>query len=479
MSYRAGAAPSSPPAAPWRPGRRGVTAAVVLRIHVVREGGHAYYVDDLVPGRAEGTLVAGEEPGSWWGRGSADLGQRDRVDPRPFADLLAGRHPVSGAPMRARRAGRSVSGYDLTFGAPKSVSLLHLLGPREIAEQSGAAHRVAVEEALGYLERAAVGVRRSRTGEVTRVPAAGLVAGAFLHRTSRALDPHLHTHVVAANVAQGVDGVWSAVDSRRLFAHAQAAQSLYHARLRLEIGERLGATFEVAPSGLGDVLGVDHSLRRLFSQRAAAMDEYRFRRAFGSGAGRMSRGAFHATRPDKDRTRTVESLRTEWRERAALFGIDLGDLIAVVGPSRPRGGAVSVERGRVHTTLGGLARHGRSIARTDVVAAVAAASTAGSSAREIESVADGLIALAGPSTRSSPRPDVLGRGGDGRVGPEPRWWAEDLVQALPDWGVALERRADRRVLAGRARTGPEWASDGRDRRREPPHRAGAFGLGHG
>ncbi|MGH9081466.1 MAG: MobF family relaxase, partial [Acidimicrobiales bacterium] len=279
-----------------------MTRAVVLRIHVVRDGGHAYYVDDLVPGRAEGTSVAGEEPGCWWGAGTAALGQRDRVDPRPFAEVLAGRDPVSGAPLRVGRAGRSVSGYDLTFGAPKSVSLLHLLAPREIAEASGTAHRAAVDEALGYLERTAVGVRRVRSGDVTRLPATGLVAGTFLHRTSRALDPHLHTHAVAANVAEGVDGRWSALDSRRVFAHAQAAQAVYHARLRLEIGDRLGGTFEVAPSGLGDVVGVDRSLRRLFSQRAAAMDEYRHRRALVAGPGRRSRGAFHATRPDKDTT---------------------------------------------------------------------------------------------------------------------------------------------------------------------------------
>jgi conjugative relaxase-like TrwC/TraI family protein len=452
---------------------------VVLRIHVVREGGHAYYVDDLVPGRAEGTLVAGEEAGCWWGHGAGELGQRDRVDPQPFAEVLAGRHPVSNAPIRARRGGRSVSGYDLTFGAPKSVSLLHLLGPREIAEQSGAAHRVAVDEALGYLERTAVGVRRSKSGEVAHLPATGMVAGTFLHRTSRALDPHLHTHVVAANVAQGVDGLWSAVDSRRVFAHAQAAQALYHARLRLEIGIRLGATFEVAPSGLGDVIGVDRSLRRLFSQRAAAMDEYRFRRAVVPGVGRASRGAFHATRPDKDRTRTVDSLTAEWRERAAMFGIDLGHLIAVVGPPRAPGGrTVSVDRERVGTTFGGLARHGRSVARPDVVAAVAVASTGGSSAHEIESVADRLIALAGPSAGRARRLDHAARSREGVAGPEPRWWAGALVRALHDeWSVAVESRADR-VVVGRATSGADRTPAGRDRRREPPHRAGALDLGH-
>lgn len=452
----------------------------MLRIHVLREGGHAYYVDDLVPGRAEGTSVAGEEPGFWWGAGAADLGQRERVDVQPFAEVLAGRDPLSGAPIRSRRADRSVSGYDLTFGAPKSVSLLHLLAPKEIAEQSGVAHRVAVEEALGYLERSAVGVRRVRSGQVTRLPSTGMVAGVFLHRTSRALDPHLHSHVVAANVALGVDGQWSAVDSRRLFAHAPAAQALYHARLRLEVGVRLGGTFEVAPSGLGDVLGVDRSLRRLFSQRAAAMDEYRFHRAVGAGTGRSSRGAFHATRPDKDRARTVESLVTEWRERAALFGIDLGDLTVVVGrPPEMGHGRAFVDRGRVGTTLDGLARHGRSMVRRDLVAAVAAASTSGAVAQEIESVADRLIRLAGPATTSRVGLDPAGFSRDGTAGPEPRWRAGELVRALhDDRSFPVEDRSDR-VFGGGATSGRHQTPARPDHHLEPTHRLdGAFGLGH-
>ena len=44
----------------------------MLKIHVVRPGGHRYYVDDLVPGRAEGTRVAGESPGAWLGAGTSD-----------------------------------------------------------------------------------------------------------------------------------------------------------------------------------------------------------------------------------------------------------------------------------------------------------------------------------------------------------------------------------------------------------------------
>ena len=138
----------------------------------------------------------------WWGGGAASLGLTGPVTPASFAGVLEGRDPDSARALRATRGDRSVAGYDLTFCAPKSVSLLHLLAPREIAEAASTGHHRAVADALDYLGREGVGVRRSREGHVAFLPTTGPVAGGFLHRTSRALDPHLHTHVVVANVAK-------------------------------------------------------------------------------------------------------------------------------------------------------------------------------------------------------------------------------------------------------------------------------------
>jgi conjugative relaxase-like TrwC/TraI family protein len=405
----------------------------VLRIHVVRQGGHHYYVNDLVPGRAEGTLVAGEEPGVWSGDGSAGLGLRGAVEPQAFAEVLDGRDPMSGRSLRARRGATSVAAYDLTFAAPKSVSLLHLLAPREIATEVGAGHQAAVNEATDYLGRVGVGVRRSRGGQVDFLASTGAVAGHFLHRTSRTLDPHLHTHVVAANVAQGLDGSWSAVDSRRVFAHARAARGVYHARLRLELGDRIGATWDVPPSGLGDVIGVDGTLCRLFSQRSAAMDEFRTQRAGPAPGSFRSAGAFHATRPDKDRTRTVESLTAEWKQRASDFGFDLGDLTLVVGRKRGVEAGGEFDAQRVSDQLAEFARRDRPVARHDLVAVVAAASTLGASAHAVESVASRIAEASGPPIGNGrvDRP-VAGTSRDGRAGrgAEPRWRAGEVSRAF-------------------------------------------------
>ncbi len=297
------------------------------------------------------------------------------------------------------------------------MSLLHLLGPGEIGGATGAAHGAAVAEATAYLEREAVGVRRSRGGQVALVSSTGAAAGEFLHRTSRTLDPHLHTHLVVANVAQGVDGVWSAVDSRRIHAHLRAGQGIYHARLRFELSERLGARWEVQRSGLGDVAGVDRRLRHLFSQRSADMDEYVHLRAVpGDGAFRR-RGVFHATRPDKDRARTVGGLLPEWKQRAADFGFDLGDLTRVVGLARGAEPAPLVDHQRIGARIDELSCTHRWLARRDLVAVVSAATVHGATAQVVESVAASMAEAAGAPV-------------SGNRSFEPRWEASAVARAV-------------------------------------------------
>jgi conjugative relaxase-like TrwC/TraI family protein len=421
----------------------------VLKIHVVRPGGHLYYVDAMVPGRAEGTGVAGEAPGTWSGAGTVGLGVSGTVGLGEFGEVLGGRDPGSGRALRAQMGDRSVSGYDLAFCSPKSVSLLHLLAPREIAVEAGAGHRAAVAEAVGYLQRAAVGVRRSRHGQVIRMAATGVVAGEFVHRTSRALDPHLHTHLVVANVAQGVDGRWSAVDGRRIFAHLRAVRGIYHARLRMELNDRLGVAWEVPPSGMGDVRGVDRRLRFLFSQRSAAMAEYVAQRPGRPDGPHRTRGAFYATRPEKDRTRTVESLTGEWKDRAADFGFELGDLTRVIGLGPTARPGQEIDPDRVRHRLEDLASHRRTLAQRDVVAVVADASPGGASARLIESVAVQVVAAAGAprpgwevARGSAARGSAAGRspagGSAADKGPagwspstfEPRWTVDAVARAV-------------------------------------------------
>jgi conjugative relaxase-like TrwC/TraI family protein len=137
-------------------------------------------------------------PGVWVGADAATLGLGGEVGVEGILRLLSGQNPASGHALRQPLASRSVAGFDLTFGAPKSVSVVFAIADETVVENIRAAHEAAVHEALGYLEREACRARRGHGG-ATVVEGRGFVAAAFEHRYSRAGDPLLHTHIVVAN----------------------------------------------------------------------------------------------------------------------------------------------------------------------------------------------------------------------------------------------------------------------------------------
>jgi conjugative relaxase-like TrwC/TraI family protein len=160
----------------------------------------------------------------------------------------------------------------LTSSAPKSVSLLFALFEGETAAVVRRAHDAAVVQALGYLEREAGEVRRGKDG-VDRLPGGGFVAAAFRHRTGRAGDPQLHTHVLVANVTRGADGRWSALDGRQLYLQAKTAGTLYQTALRHEV-RQLGLRFVVRDNGTCEIAGVPPQVLRAFSRRRTEIEAH-------------------------------------------------------------------------------------------------------------------------------------------------------------------------------------------------------------
>ncbi len=243
----------------------------VLSIGKLSAGQQEYYLGTVARGAEEYYTHSGEAPGVWLGGGAATLGLSGEVTDRDLASVLDAVDPVTGERLGRPPRTAGVVGFDLTFSAPKSVSLLFALGPDGLPEQVRQAHDAAVRDALGYLERTAAFGRRGHNG-VDRVRGGGFVGAAFRHRTSRAGDPHLHTHVVVANRVQGADGRWTAVDGRALYAQARTAGFLYQASLRYHLRE-LGLEWTVGRNGLGEVRGVPKGVLREFSQRRRQVEQ--------------------------------------------------------------------------------------------------------------------------------------------------------------------------------------------------------------
>src|SRR5580700_8962622 len=157
----------------------------MLSIGKMVTGAEEYYLGVVASGREDYYIGGGEAPGVWLGAGSASLGLGGQVGAGQLRVLLAGFSPTDGRRLTGRPVGAArVTGFDLTFSAPKSVSVLWGLSDSHVSGAVRQAHDGAVIDALGYLERHATMARRGANG-VRRIGAGGLVAAGFRHRTSR------------------------------------------------------------------------------------------------------------------------------------------------------------------------------------------------------------------------------------------------------------------------------------------------------
>jgi hypothetical protein len=206
-----------------------------------------------------------------------------------------------------------------------------------------------------------------------------MVAARFTHCLSRAGDPHVHTHVVAANLAHGADGRWSALDSRGLFAHARAAGALYDAHLRAELTDRLGLSWSWGERRGWDVAGADPVLVAAFSNRSAEIRQELAAR--GTSSKRSRHVAWASTRDPKDREGTGADVAANWTRRASVaprWRIDR------VSPSPSVG--QRVDEYRFQAAIEACPPSG--VCRRDVVAAWSDAVARGSRVRAIEGASD-------------------------------------------------------------------------------------------
>ncbi|WP_121249673.1 MobF family relaxase [Solirubrobacter pauli] len=158
------------------------------------------------------------------------------------------------------------------------------------------------------------------------------LAAAFEHRTSRAGDPQLHTHVLVANAIQRPDGQWAALDGRLIYAHAETAGYVHEAALRNALARDLAAQWEGPVNGIADIRGVPQDVLDAFSQRSHEIDAYLRQRGQASAAARQV--AAVRTREAKDYGVTPAQLLPEWRDRAARLSLTPQRVQGLLGRAR-------------------------------------------------------------------------------------------------------------------------------------------------
>lgn len=264
-------------------------------------------------------LKGEEPPGQWQGAGAEALGLSGAVKREDFAAALRGYRPGLGPDEMpealVHNAGdKHMAGWDLTFSAPKSVSVLWALAPdAETREAISKAHDEAVSEALGFVEEHAAFTRRGKEGAPEAVK--GFLISTFQHGTSREQDPQLHTHSFVHNVAQRDDGSWGSIDSRHVYRWKMASGAYYRAALAEKMQDlgyavkRDGNSFAVA--------GVSATVRDHFSKRRAQIEEVLER--IGASGPKASATVALKTRKAKS-AEDRAALRDRWQGEAADLG---------------------------------------------------------------------------------------------------------------------------------------------------------------
>ena len=285
----------------------------------------------------------------WAGKGAEALGLEGPVDPETFKDVLAGKIP-DGTGRRLGRRDKDGNihhrpGRDLTFSAPKSVSLAALIGrdPTVVA-----AHDEAVKRTLAWLERDVVQTRFKdpETGRMVRAGGQSMVAATFRHDTSRNLDPQLHTHAVLANMVQGEDGKWRTMANESLYRHQKLVGMVYRAELARELTE-LGYRIEKTHAdGRFEIAGVSRKVVEAFSTRRTEIEAAMEARGLGSPAidPRLAERVALMTRSHK-RDVDKDALRENWRRQAAELGFSATEVTAAARERSGRDATVE-EQGR-------------------------------------------------------------------------------------------------------------------------------------
>jgi conjugative relaxase-like TrwC/TraI family protein len=335
-----------------------------------RGGGYARYLEGktIAPEQGdyyltpEGELT--EAPGRWLS--DPETLARLGIDPdapvvgEQFIALMEGRDPGSGGWLRPAGAdGSRGGGIDVTFSAPKSVSVVWALGDPWQREQIEEAHAKAVERSMSYLKERVPVVRRRYSGQVVEEQAKDVIATAYRHTTARGVsgaeapDPQLHTHVVISGAVREDDRI-VAVASRPVFRGLREVGAFY----RSALAQELAAEGYPIDQGTGkdgkyfEIAGVPAELRNAFSKRhreiAHAAERFRAKHGRAPERGEIRDIALENRRAKDLSTRG--DLQRVWARTGERHGFGADEAVHLVGAVLP----ASVERPieeRIEATL--------------------------------------------------------------------------------------------------------------------------------
>lgn len=207
---------------------------------------------------------------SWQGKGADVLELKGEIDPKDLKNLLAGQVAYDTRVSRGatRNDAKERIGIDLTFSAPKSVSLQALVAGDVRVIQ---AHDRAVTATIAIVEESAL-ARKRVEGKAQVERSANLIVAKFRHETSRECDPQLHTHAVVMNLTQRSDGAWRALKNDEIVKSVKKFGAVYRAELAVEL-QKIGFELRHEREGSFELAHISREQLEVFSQRSKQIDE--------------------------------------------------------------------------------------------------------------------------------------------------------------------------------------------------------------
>lgn len=279
--------------------------------------------------RAEGYYLEGakeaKEATQFYGKAATKEGLTKSFTDEKFSELLDGKTPDG------RLLGRFVNGerqhrpaLDLTFSAPKSVSIAALIGgDKRIIE----AHTNAVKTALDYVEANVIQTRRTVNGETIRETGGQIIAALFQHDTSRALDAQLHTHALVTNMILDSQGTYRSMSNDKIFTDVMLLGQIYRNALSSALQD-LGYEVVQGKDGLFEIKGVPQELIQNFSKRREEILLSLMQRGEEPSTKSNDLAAL-ATRAAKKPIERRE-LHAAWEAELKSLGVDMPKLMAEI-----------------------------------------------------------------------------------------------------------------------------------------------------
>jgi len=365
------------------------------------DSGIAKYYEHL--GADDYYTEGGEPAGEWHGRMSGAIGLSGYVRPGQLQRLFEGYDPETGDALASNSGQGHKAGWDCTFSAPKSVSVLWGLAEPELQKQIADAHDAAVRAGLDYLENKAFSSRDRDGGQ----PLQGIIAATFQHSTSREQDPQLHTHCAIANLGLRADGTVCALDFDSRWK--MAAGAVYRAELAKRVQE-LGFQVErdVRSFKLSEI---PDGLCRQFSKRRKQIESYLDEHGYDSA--KAANVAALATRKSKE-SPDRGILEAQWLREAEGAGYSPEVLKAMLTPGQ------SIARDHpkldIPSLISGLTQQESTFTRQQLEAVIAVECQGRFGAAEIQGIVEraleqglasqeleGLVRLESPSDKQNSR----------------------------------------------------------------------------